>query len=273
MSDLTPDKIYEEVKAKYGRIADEFKVEVNTSCCGDSVDNDCCGAGSDQAVELFANLYQADTNWLPDEVTGISLGCGDPITLANLTEGLTVLDLGSGGGIDCFMAARQVGPTGHVIGVDMTEAMIAKANRNKAKVGLDNVEFRLGQIEDMPVESDSVDVIISNCVINLAPDKTAIFREAFRVLKPGGRLAVSDIVTQGRFTPQERADMASWTGCIAGAEDVGDYVAAMRDAGFTDVSVRDKAAPEVELAGSLSLDVGVRVFSARVTAVKPKAKG
>jgi 2-polyprenyl-3-methyl-5-hydroxy-6-metoxy-1,4-benzoquinol methylase len=271
MNDLAPDKIHEEVKARYGRIADEFKVEVNASCCGDTVDNDCCGADDDQAVELFANLYQADTNWLPDEVTGMSLGCGDPITLANLEEGLTVLDLGSGGGIDCFMAAWQVGSTGHVIGVDMTEAMIEKANRNKSKVGLDNVEFRLGQIEDMPVDSDTVDVIISNCVINLAPDKTAVFREAFRVLKPGGRLAVSDIVTQGHFSPQERADMASWTGCIAGAEDVGDYVAAMREVGFTDISVRDKAAPEVELANSLSLDVGVRVFSARVTAVKPEA--
>jgi SAM-dependent methyltransferase len=272
MTTLTPDKIHEEVKARYGRIADEFKLEVNASCCGDSVDNDCCGSDSDQAIELFTNLYQADTNWLPDEVTGMSLGCGDPITLANLDEGLTVLDLGSGGGIDCFMAARHVGPTGHVIGVDMTEAMIEKANRNKAKVGLDNVEFRLGQIEDMPVESDSVDVIISNCVINLAPDKTAVFREAFRVLKPGGRLAVSDIVTQGRFTPEQQADMASWTGCIAGAEDVSDYVTAMRQVGFTAISVRDKAAPDVELAHSLSLDVGVRVFSARVTAVKPNAE-
>ncbi len=271
MTTLSPDKIHEEVKARYGRLADEFKVEVSASCCSDdnAADNSCCEAGDDQAVALFADLYKADTTWLPDEVTGMSLGCGDPITLANLEEGLTVLDLGSGGGIDCFMAARHVGPTGHVIGVDMTPAMIEKANRNKEKVGLDNVEFRLGQIEDMPVESNSVDVILSNCVINLAPDKTAVFREAFRVLKPGGRLAVSDIVTQGQFSPEEKADMASWTGCIAGAEDVGDYVTAMRQVGFTAISVRDKAAPDVELAGSLSLDVGVRVFSARVTAVKP----
>jgi SAM-dependent methyltransferase len=270
MNDLAPDKIHEEVKARYGRIADEFKLDVTSSCCSDSVDNDCCGADSDQAVELFANLYQADTAWLPDEVTGMSLGCGDPITLANLEEGLTVLDLGSGGGIDCFMAARHVGPTGHVIGVDMTPPMIEKANRNKKKVGLDNVEFRLGQIEDMPVESDTVDVILSNCVINLTPDKTAVFHEAFRVLKPGGRLAVSDIVTQGHFSPEERGDMASWTGCIAGAEDVGDYVDAIRNAGFAEISVRDKAAPDVELVDALSLDDGVRVFSARVTAVKPK---
>jgi 2-polyprenyl-3-methyl-5-hydroxy-6-metoxy-1,4-benzoquinol methylase len=154
----------------------------------------------------------------------------------------------------------------------MTESMIEKANRNKEKVGLDNVEFRLGQIEDMPVESDSVDVILSNCVINLTPDKTAVFRDSFRVLKPGGRLAVSDIVTQGHFSPEDKDDMTSWTGCIAGADDVGDYVAAIRNAGFTEISVRDKAAPDVELANSLSLNDGVRVFSARVTAVKPQNK-
>lgn len=274
MTTLTPEKIHEEVKATYGRLADEFKVDVTASCCSDSdaVDNPCCEADDDRAVALFADLYKADTAWLPDEVTGMSLGCGDPITLANLEEGLTVLDLGSGGGIDCFMAARKVGSTGHVIGVDMTPSMIEKANRNKSKVGLDNVEFRLGQIEEMPVESDSVDVILSNCVINLAPDKTAVFRDSFRVLKPGGRLAVSDIVTQGHYSPEERADMASWTGCIAGADDVGDYVAAIRNAGFGEISVRDKAAPDVELANSLSLNGGVRVFSARVTAVKPAVK-
>ncbi|MCP4425537.1 MAG: arsenite methyltransferase [Chloroflexi bacterium] len=281
MTTLSPDKIHEEVKERYGRLADEFdtafdtafKVEATSSCCGDdTVDNPCCGEDDDRAVELFADLYQADTAWLPDEVTGMSLGCGDPITLANLKEGLTVLDLGSGGGIDCFMAARKVGPTGRVIGVDMTPTMIEKANRNKEKVGLDNVEFRLGQIEDMPVTSDSVDVILSNCVINLAPDKAAVFRDSFRVLKPGGRLAVSDIVTQGHFSPEERADMASWTGCIAGADDVSDYVAAIRNAGFSEISVRDKSAPDVELANSLSLGDGVRVFSAKVTAVKPDGR-
>jgi SAM-dependent methyltransferase len=131
------------------------------------------------------------------------------------------------------------------------------------------VEFRQGYIESLPVEDNSVDVIISNCVINLSPDKPAVFREAFRVLKPGGRLAASDMVTQGRFSPQERADASAWAGCISGAEDVGDYVAAMRAAGFEDVSVQDKAAPEVELANTLSLDGPPRLFSARVTAVKP----
>jgi arsenite methyltransferase len=270
MNELTPEKIHEEVKARYGRIADEFKLELSASCCGDGSDSACCGdSGSASAEGLFANLYQSDTSWLPQDVTGLSLGCGDPITLAELEPGQTVLDLGSGGGIDCFMAARQVGPEGYVIGVDMTDAMLAKANRNKAAVGLENVEFRKGQIEALPVEANTVDVIISNCVINLSPDKTAVFREAFRVLKPGGKLAVSDVVTLGKFTPEERANMAAWTGCITGAEDVADYVAAMKAAGFTAVSVRDKARPDVELADSPRLTGVTRVLSGRVTAVKP----
>lgn len=269
MSELNPNQIHEEVQKRYGRIADEFKLEVSAACCGDSVDNACCGNEEAQYEALFSNLYSADTSWLPEDVTGLSLGCGDPITLAGLQPGQTVLDLGSGGGIDCFMAARQVGPTGHVIGVDMTPSMLEKARRNQAKVGLTNVEFRQGQIEALPVADAAVGVIISNCVINLAPDKTAVFREAFRVLKPGGRLAVSDMVTLGQFTPEERADMAAWTGCITGAEDVADYVAAMRATGFTDISIRDKANPEVELAQSPAHTGPAKVLSARVTAVKP----
>lgn len=166
------------------------------------------------------------------------------------------------------MAARQVGETGHVIGVDMTDSMLAKANRNKEKVGLANVEFRKGQIESMPVDADTVDVILSNCVINLSPDKTAVFQEAYRVLKPGGRLAVSDMVTLGKFTPEQRTDMAAWTGCITGAEDVADYVGFMKAAGFTQISVRDKNNPDVELADSAAHTGEANVLSARVTAVK-----
>lgn len=259
MTTLSPDQIHEAVRARYGRIATEFQPDVNASCCGPDAGSGCCDNSS---------LYEADVNWLPTDVTGLSLGCGDPITLAELQPGQAVLDLGSGGGIDCFMAARQVGPDGFVIGVDMTPAMLEKANRNKAKLGLDNVEFRQGQIEALPVESGTVDVIISNCVINLSPDKTAVFREAYRVLKPGGRLAVSDMVTQGHFSPAERADMAAWSGCVTGAEDVADYVAAIRAAGFSHISVRDKGAPDVELVDSLSLGGPARLFSARVTAVK-----
>ena len=148
------------------------------------------------------------------------------------------------------MAARQVGPNGRVIGVDMTDAMLEKANRNKAIVGLDNVEFRKGQIEALPVADNSVDVIISNCVINLAPDKTAVFREAFRVLKPGGRLAVSDVVTLGQFSPEQPADMAAWTSCITGAEDVAGYLAAMQGGGLTGVFVSERPQPGKEIAVS-----------------------
>jgi len=271
MQDLTPEQIHEEVKARYGRLAEEFTLDVTSTetvsaCCGSSGEAGCCGASE---TELFSNLYTADTSWLPAEVTGLSLGCGDPLALAKLEPGMTVLDLGSGAGIDCFMAARQVGPAGHVIGVDMTPSMLAKANRNKEKVGLTNVEFRLGHIEAMPVADASVDVILSNCVINLSPDKTAVFREAYRVLKPGGRLAISDIVTLGKFTPEQRADMAAWTGCITGAEDVAEYVGFMRAAGFSNISVRDKNNPDVELADSMTGTDETRVLSARVTAERP----
>lgn len=266
MNELNPEQIHDEVKNRYGRIADDFKIEVGASCCNDEADNGCC---SDEEEGLFTNLYGGETEGLPEEVTGLSLGCGNPTAIAALQPGQTVLDLGSGGGIDCFLAARQVGDDGYVIGVDMTPSMLEKANRNKEKVGLTNVEFRRGQIEDLPVADEVVDVIISNCVINLSPDKTAVFREAYRVLKPGGRLAVSDMVTRGRFTPQERADMAAWTGCITGAEDIADYVTAIRAAGFTQISVRDKANPEEELAGVVPHKGRPQVLSARVTAVKP----
>lgn len=183
-------------------------------------------------------MYEAvDLSDLPEDVTGISLGCGDPVTLASLEQGQTVLDLGSGGGIDVFLAAKQVGETGHVIGVDMTAAMIEKARANREKIGASNVEFRLGEIEHLPVADDTVDIVISNCVINLSPDKPQVFREAFRVLQPGGRLAVSDIVTNGPLPEAIKQSMAAWAGCVAGALEVDDYVAAIEDAGFVDVKV------------------------------------
>jgi SAM-dependent methyltransferase len=259
MSQPVAEQVHEEVRRHYGQIAEQFDPATSASCCGG---DGCC--------ESPETTYELDTSALPVDVTGLSLGCGDPITLAALEPGQRVLDLGSGGGIDCFLAARQVGPTGYVIGVDMTPVMLEKSRRNQLKVGLENVEFRQGQIEELPVDSDSVDVVISNCVINLSPDKAAVFREAFRVLRPGGRVAVSDMVTQGRYSPQERADMASWSACVSGAEDIGDYVGYMCAAGFTAISVRDKAAPEYELAESSDLPMGApRLFSARVTAVKP----
>ncbi len=240
-------------------------------CCS----SDCCGPAADAPgvdvalASLYGDLYTADTAWLPATVTDLSLGCGDPITLAELQPGQTVLDLGSGGGIDCFMAARRVGPAGRVIGIDMTPEMLAKAEANKAAVGLDNVEFRRGFIEALPVESDTVDVILSNCVINLSPDKAAVFREAYRVLRAGGKLAVSDMMTRGRFSEAERADLSAWAGCISGAEDVATYAAAMRAAGFSDISIVDKATPQTELAGLPAETGPAQLFSARVTARKP----
>ena len=273
MSEPT-SQIHDAVRERYGLLAAN-----GGGCCGEG---DCCGvsaadvalaAGVPTAADvdlnlLYGDLYTADTSWLPQEVTGLSLGCGDPITLAALAPGQTVLDLGSGGGIDAFMAARQVGPSGHVIGVDMTPEMLAKAERNRAAVGLENVEFRRGYIEDLPVEDNSVDVILSNCVINLSPDKAAVFREAYRVLRPGGRVAVSDMMTRGLFAPEERADLSAWAGCITGAEDVAAYAGAMRAAGFVDVSIVDKAEPGTELAGLPAESGPARLFSARVTAVK-----
>ncbi len=268
------EQIHEAVRERYARLADGA---AEGGCC--SSGGDCCGSPAGVTLaevtlegakldRIYDDLYTADTKWLPQEVTGLSLGCGDPITLAGLQPDQTVLDLGSGGGIDVFMAARQVGPAGHVIGVDMTPEMLAKAERNKAKVGLDNVEFRRGYIEDLPVDDDSVDVILSNCVINLSPDKAAVFREAHRVLRPGGRLAVSDMMTRGQFTPEERANLSAWTGCVTGAEDVALYAGVMRAAGFRDISIVDKGEPTVELAGYPLESGSARLFSARVTAVK-----
>lgn len=264
IKERTNDEIHEAVQDRYGRIAQNFQPELSivgedASCCDPDSGADCCGS----------DLYDVDLSQLPNDVTGLSLGCGDPIAIASLAPGQTVLDLGSGGGIDCFLAAERVGPSGHVIGVDMTPAMLEKANRNKAKLGVAHVEFRQGQIEALPVEDTSVDVIISNCVINLSPDKTAVFREAYRALKPGGRLAVSDMVTRGKFTPQERADMSAWAGCITGAEDVAEMAGWMKAAGFSQVSIQNKEEAGVELAEIAPHAGAAQIFSARITAVKP----
>ena len=227
------------VREQYGAIASEASDGEQADCGCSTMQSSCCGS-SDNAEQLsmVSKLYEdPDVAELPAEVTDISLGCGDPVTLASLTSGQTVLDLGSGGGIDCFLAAKKVGPTGKVIGVDMTAAMIERARANKAKLGVENVEFRLGEIEHLPVADNTVDVIISNCVINLSPDKPQVFREAFRALKPGGRLAVSDIVTDGLLPAAIKDDLSAWAGCIAGALDVKDYIVAIEDAGFVEVEL------------------------------------
>lgn len=255
---LSNEQIHVAVQERYGRIASGFQ----SSCCSPEASDAVADCG------CSADLYDVDVSQLPADVTGLSLGCGDPIAIASLEPGQTVLDLGSGGGIDCFLAAERVGTDGRVIGVDMTPAMLEKANRNKAKLGVEHVEFREGQIEALPVDDGSVDAIISNCVINLSPDKAAVFHEAYRVLKPGGRLAVSDMVTQGKFTPQERTDMSAWAGCITGAEDVADMAAWMKAAGFSQISIQKKGDDTTELANVAPHSGPAQIFSARITAVK-----
>jgi ubiquinone/menaquinone biosynthesis C-methylase UbiE len=245
-------QIHQIVQSRYGAIARGEQA----SCCGP--DSDCSPGGS------FYDLGSLEG--LPIDVTNLSLGCGDPVSIAGLRAGETVLDLGSGGGIDCFMAARQVGPTGYVIGVDMTPDMLDKANANKARMGLTNVAFRQGHIEALPVESNTIDVIMSNCVINLSPDKRAVFGEAFRVLKPGGRVSISDIVTEGDFAPELRAQVDKWAECVTGAIDAAEYTSIMRAVGFADIQILDKT----DAAQIVPVQAGMpRVFSARITAHKP----
>ena len=271
---IRPEEIRSSIRQRYGQIAREFDGTA-ASCCGPS---DCCG-DTRANVAIADLLYDTpDVTELPFDVTGLSLGCGDPVTLAELQPGQTVLDLGSGGGIDCFLAARQVGPSGHVIGVDMTSEMIDKARANARRLGAGNVEFRLGEIEHLPVADASVDVVISNCVINLSPDKPQVFREAYRVLRPGGRLAVSDIVTRVELPPEVRHNFDSWAGCVAGAWVDRDYVAAIEAAGFVNVQIRAKELHEdiiADAAGQIGLEIAPVaaqsiVYSARVTAVKPR---
>ncbi len=234
------------VRERYSAIAEKAREGARVNrCCGSSqTQNSCCGAARDSQMvspaplSMVSSIYEdPDVGGLPAEVTDLSLGCGDPITLAGLQPGQIVLDLGSGGGIDCFLAAKKVGPKGKVIGVDMTSSMIERARANKARLGAENVEFRLGEIEHLPVADNTVDVVISNCVINLSPDKSQVFREAFRALKPGGKLAVSDIVTDGPLPEAIKSSLSAWAGCVAGALDVKDYVAAIEAAGFSDVKL------------------------------------
>ncbi len=199
----------------------------------------CCGDDTVDDVQLsnVARLYAStDVTDLPSTVTDVAFGCGNPTAIAALQPGETVLDLGSGGGIDCFLAAKMVGETGKVYGVDMTPEMIALARKNAVKVGATNVEFRLGEIEHLPIADGSVDVIISNCVINLSPDKDQVFREAFRTLRPGGRLQVSDIVWTKPAPEDVKGDMEKWAGCIAGALVESDYLGKIASAGFSDVT-------------------------------------
>jgi arsenite methyltransferase len=224
-------EIQEAVREKYGAIASSVKNAPKTSgCCGPSP----CGC----ADPITTNLYsEAEKRGLPAAAVAVSLGCGNPTALSNLEAGETVLDLGSGGGIDVLLSAKRVGPTGKVYGLDMTDEMLELARANQLEAGATNVEFLKGTIESIPLPDNSVDVIISNCVINLSADKDAVLREAFRVLKPGGRFSVSDVVVRGEVPDEVRKNMELWVGCIAGALKDTDYKAKLRNAGFDDVSL------------------------------------
>ena len=227
------------VREHYGSIAASVETADKAACCGPAESG--CGCSPSTGVneiDLVSKIYDSqDMESLPDEVAELSLGCGDPVTLASLEPGQTVLDLGSGGGIDCFLAGKRVGETGRVIGIDMTAEMIEKARANKNNLGAENVEFRLGEIEHLPVADEIADVVISNCVINLSPDKPQVFREAYRALRPGGRLAVSDIVTDGTLPEKIKDNLSAWVGCLAGALDVKEYTTAIESAGFVDVKL------------------------------------
>jgi arsenite methyltransferase len=245
-------EIRRSVREGYGKIARE-----GGSCCGDG-GSACCG-GASPARDISRNIGYSDEDLdNAPEGSNLGLGCGNPLALAALEEGETVLDLGSGAGFDCFLAANRVGPRGKVIGVDMTPEMLERARENARKNVYANVEFRLGEIEALPVADRAVDVVISNCVINLSTDKAAVFREAYRVLRPGGRLMVSDIVLTRALPDFVRESVRAYLGCVAGAMPEEDYLAAVEAAGFTDVRVTDAARFE---AGSLVNDPTARAIA------------
>lgn len=230
--EIMSSDIKEAVKDKYGKHALNVLSGTKPSCCGSA------SAHLEPVDAISANLYDKDQSAdLPSDAVLASLGCGNPTALADLKPGEVILDLGSGGGIDVLLSARRVGPTGKVYGLDMTDEMLALANENKRKAGLENVEFLKGEIENIPLPNDSVDVIISNCVINLSADKDKTLCEAFRVLKPGGRLAISDIVTRGEIPAEVKKNVELWTGCIAGSLEESEYLGKLAKAGFQEISI------------------------------------
>ena len=277
--------VKEHVRERYGEIAAQFLEKGGPMSCCSSQQASCCCPGQTDVAQLTnaMRLYSAqELADLPENVTDMAMGCGNPTAIADLKPGEVVLDLGSGGGIDCFLAARQVGPQGRVIGLDMTPEMIKLARRRAKEAEATNVEFRYGEIEDIPLPDESVDAIISNCVINLSLDKDAVFREAYRVLRPGGRVMVSDIVVDGEFPQLIRDSLDAWAGCVAGALQESDYLGKIRAAGFEEVEVlareyvKISGAAEWELAratldeAGLSLDaLDHTVVSARIKARKP----
>src|SRR6184192_295205 len=267
--------IKDEVKMKYGEVARRVTSGESATCCAPS----CCGTEIDP---ITRDLYDGpQKSVLPDAALKASLGCGNPTALAELKPGETILDLGSGGGIDVLLSARRVGPTGKAFGLDMTDEMLALARENQKETGLTNVEFLKGEIENIPLPDCSVDVIISNCVINLSADKDKVLREAFRVLKPGGRFAVSDVVTRGAMLPEIRERVLLWVGCIAGALEETDYRSKLAAAGFENITVEPTRIYHIDdarafLSGhgidvdQIAADVDGKFMSAFLRATKPR---
>jgi SAM-dependent methyltransferase len=270
---MATEDIRTAVQDKYGAIA---RAVGKAGCCEPTS----CGCGDPISSNLYSNN---DTSGLPDEAVAASLGCGNPTSMIDLQAGQTVLDLGSGGGIDVLLSAKRVGPTGKVYGLDMTDDMLALARENQRKAGATNVEFLKGSIESIPLPDNTVDVIISNCVINLSADKDAVLREAFRVLKPGGRFAVSDVVVQGEVPAEVRRSMELWVGCIAGALQDDEYVSKLAGAGFQAATVEPWRVYRFEDARKVLADAGLdadrlakevdgQIASAFIRATKPVAE-
>jgi arsenite methyltransferase len=255
-------EIKEKVREKYGEAA--LRVQIGgSSCCGSAPSSAGCGD------PITSNLYDSSqTSAIPQEAVLASLGCGNPTALAKLNAGETVLDLGSGGGIDVLLSAKRVGPTGKAYGLDMTDEMLALARENQRKAGVENVEFLKGEIENIPLPDNSVDVVISNCVINLSADKDRVLRETFRVLKPGGRFAVSDVVTRGQIPADVRENILLWVGCIAGALEEYEYVDKLAKAGFDGIDVEPTRVYNIEDARAFLAGQGVDV-----DAIAPQVEG
>jgi arsenite methyltransferase len=272
---MSSENLKATVRERYGQAARQVADGAKTSCCSTT----CCGGSAEDPIT--SNLYsEGETATLPEKAVLASLGCGNPTALAELHEGEVVLDLGSGGGIDVLLSARRVGPAGKAYGLDMTDEMLALARENQRKAGVTNVEFLKGEIEAIPLPDNSVDVIISNCVINLSADKGRTLREAFRVLKPGGRFAVSDVVVRGEIPPELRRNMELWVGCVAGALSEQEYQELLGQAGFEQIGIEPTRVYEIEdarafLEGAglntevLAREVGGRVMGAFVRARKP----
>jgi arsenite methyltransferase len=267
------DDLKSTVRERYAQAAREVSAGAKSSCCSST----CCGGNAEDPIT--SNLYtQAETQSLPETAVLASLGCGNPAALAELHAGEVVLDLGSGGGIDVLLSARRVGPTGKAYGLDMTDEMLALAGENQQKSGIENAEFLKGEIEAIPLPDSSVDVIISNCVINLSSDKHQVLKEAFRVLKPGGRLAVSDVVVRREVPSEIRHCMELWVGCVAGALTERDYVEQLQNTGFYEIGIEPTRIYEFEdakafLAGSgLDTEVLAREVSGRVMGAFVRAR-